>query len=44
MENMLKTLIQQTDAYNRMNEALLEAQHALRMETTLPRAEIKTLT
>jgi hypothetical protein len=43
MENRLKTLLQQTDAYNRANEALLEAQHASRVETTLLRAEIKTL-
>jgi regulator of replication initiation timing len=44
MENTLKTLLQQTDAYNRANEAVLEAQHASRMETTLLRAEIETLT
>jgi hypothetical protein len=44
MENMLKTLLQQTDAYNRANKALLEAQHASRAETTLLRAEIETLT
>jgi hypothetical protein len=44
MENTLKTLLQQTDAYNRTNEALLEAQHASRTETTLLRAEIETLT
>jgi hypothetical protein len=44
MENTLKTLLQQTDAYNRANEALLEAQHTSRGETTLLRAEIETLT
>jgi hypothetical protein len=44
MENTLKTLLQQTDTYNRANEALLEAQHASRAETTLLRAEIETLT
>jgi hypothetical protein len=44
MDNTLKTLLQQTDAYNRANEALLEAQHASRAETTLLRAEIETLT
>jgi hypothetical protein len=44
MENTLKTLLQQTDAYNRMNKALLEAQHMSRMETTLLSAKIETLT
>jgi hypothetical protein len=44
MENTLKTLLQQTDAYNHANEALLEAQHASRVETTVLRAEIETLT
>jgi hypothetical protein len=43
MGNTLKTLLQQTDAYDRANEALLEAQHASRAETTLLRAEIETL-
>jgi hypothetical protein len=43
MENTLKTLLQQTDAYNHANEALLEAQHASRAETTLLRAKIETL-
>jgi hypothetical protein len=44
MENTLKTLLQQTDTYNCANEALLKAQHASRVETTLLRAEIETLT
>jgi hypothetical protein len=44
MENTLKTLLQQTDTYNRANEALLEPQHPSHAETTLLRAEIETLT
>jgi hypothetical protein len=43
MENPVKTLLQQTDAYNRANEALLEAEYASHVETTLLRAEIETL-
>jgi hypothetical protein len=43
MENMLKTLLQQTEAYNHMNKALIEAQHTSRTDTTLLRAEIETL-
>jgi hypothetical protein len=43
MENTLKTLLQPSDAYNRANDALLEAQHSSRAETTLLRAEIETL-